>query len=138
MPHHALDIFIPPLYFDQGTHCLGLQLWPLPCHRLHLCNDPGQPHPHQCWTTWSYDLSSNQNVILIIVKVGKLTQSFQVGLRVREWKKVMKEATKGFEFERMTTTTTQKRGKEGKREEEMVADVARLERGLSLRSAEEK
>ena len=58
-------------------------------------------------------------------------------MRVREWKKVMKEATKGFEFERMTTTT-QKRGKEGKREEEMVADVARLERGLSLRSAEEK
>ena len=69
------------------------------------------------------------HVILIITKVGNLTQNFQVGLRVREWKKVIKEATKGFEFETIG---------EEKREEDMVADVAWLERRLSLRSAEEK
>ena len=53
-------------------------------------------------------------------------------MRVREWKTVIKEATKGFEFERAATATTRKRG------EEMVAEVAWLERRLNLRSAEEK
>lgn len=42
---------------------------------------------------------------------------------------MIKDATKGFEFETIG---------EEKREEDMVADVAWLERRLSLRSAEEK
>ena len=38
------------LCFDQGSHCLGLQLWPLPCQKLHLCNDPGQHHGQCPWS----------------------------------------------------------------------------------------
>jgi len=56
-----------------------------------------------------------------------------VGLRVREWKKVIKEATKerkAFEFETMKTY--------GKRREEMVVEVAWLEKRLNLRSGEQK
>ena len=56
-------------------------------------------------------------------------------MRAREWKKVIKEATKerkAFEFETMTTS--------GKRKEEMemVADVAWLEKRFILRSGEQK
>ena len=54
-------------------------------------------------------------------------------MRVREWKKVIKEATKerkAFEFETMTTAR--------KRREEMVVDVAWLEKRLNLRSGEQK
>ena len=52
---------------------------------------------------------------------------------MREWKKVIKEATKSFEFE--TKTTSRKRGEE---KSEMVADVGWLEKRLGLRSAEQK
>ena len=57
-------------------------------------------------------------------------------MRVREWKRVIKEATeerKYFEFETMTTA-----GKRREEKAEMVADVAWLERRLNLRSGEQK
>ena len=53
-------------------------------------------------------------------------------MRVREWEKVIKEATKGLEAETSMTKAWSRRG------DDMVAAVARLERGLSLRSREEK
>ena len=31
------------MYFGQGSHSLGLQLWSLACHRIHLCHHLGQP-----------------------------------------------------------------------------------------------
>ena len=31
------------VYFGQGSHSLGLQLWSLACHRIHLCHHLGQP-----------------------------------------------------------------------------------------------
>jgi len=79
-----------------------------PLHRAHIA-----------WV-YSYGLSLAKSFTFAMTLVG---------LRVREWKKVIKDATKGFEFETIG---------EEKREEDMVADVAWLERRLSLRSAEEK
>ena len=55
---------------------------------------------------------------------------------MREWKRVIKEATeerKYFEFETMTTA-----GKRREEKAEMVADVAWLARRLNLRSGEQK
>ena len=57
-------------------------------------------------------------------------------MRKREWKKVIKEATKerkALEFETMTTS-----GKRREEKAEMVADVAWLEKRFILRSGEQK
>ena len=80
--------------FDQATQSLGVQLWALPCQRIYFCDDSGE------------------------ITIGPSDHFCQIGLRVRDWKRVIEQGTNNSL--------------------NMVEDVLWLEKKLKLRKAEER
>ena len=58
------------MYFGQGSHSLGLQLWSLACHRIHLCHHLGQSmiaNDRQSLQMSQFSSNSCQSTFIILV-----------------------------------------------------------------------